>query len=789
MASALVAIPPSVAGAANPAPVVVPSLRQWTGGTGTWQQAASTRIVTSVADASVLGATASRLAGELEAEGGLRPTVATGAGDADDIVLRLGSTDTTLGEEGYALTAGTGLDISARTPAGVLWGTRTLLQMLRADPARRAVPQGSAKDWPQFSQRGQMLDVGRKFFPVDYLKQQIRWMSWYKLNTFHLHLSDWNGFRVQSLTYPNLASPESYTQAQIRDLVSYAKTYGVTVVPELDLPAHASWISGHAPTNLGFGCASLAKPVGVPWEGADQGGWTMDVTKATTRDFIKRLLDEMIPLFDTPTFHIGGDEIPNDAAKAACPELVAYASSRGFAHPGDVFSDYVNTLNTQVRSFGRTTQLWEWWDYGGQQTSIAPAKNIILNEWLSLAHANAGYKTVGTLDGPFYVSPGFGTSPGQYGYSDPRDVYNFSYSTNPNVLGFKISRWNDRAQTKAVDWLDYFARRPLQAVADRTWGGPKAATFATFLDNVDRIGGAEPGSPTARSQTGWTLRSVTSAETAETNAAATNAFDNNPYTFWHTAYTGTTPTLPAEIVIDTGASGPVNGWRYLPRQDGGRNGRVKQYELSTATTATGPYTVAATGTLADDGTEKEIRFPTTTARYAKLRVLSEWGPDNAHASAAEIDLLSPAGAPGTTPPLADGVYTLTDGHGKALDMPASSTATGTQAVHWALHGGPNQQWRFTRNADGTYAITNVRSSLCLDVDAAATVPAAKVVQWTCTGTANQRWSVTATGNGLTLTAAHSNLALTVTGSADGAGATQETGTGAAGQRWTPTPTN
>ncbi|MFC9331985.1 family 20 glycosylhydrolase [Kitasatospora sp. NPDC057015] len=227
----------------------------------------------------------------------------------------------------------------------------------------------------------------------------MRWMSWYKLNTFHLHLSDWNAFRIHSKVYPDLASPEAYTQAQITDLVAYAHSYGVTVVPEIDLSAHASWISNHAPGNLGFACDSLSKPTAKSWEGTPgQGGWVLDITQPKTRDFIKALFDEMIPLFDSPYFRIGGDEIPNDAAMADCPQLVAYATEKKFAYPGDVFADYINTLNAQVRSYGRTTELWEWWDYDGRM-SIAPATNIVVDEWLTPTQAAKGYQVVDTLDG------------------------------------------------------------------------------------------------------------------------------------------------------------------------------------------------------------------------------------------------------------------------------------------------------------------------------------------------------------------------------------------------------
>ncbi|MGH3734989.1 MAG: family 20 glycosylhydrolase [Micromonosporaceae bacterium] len=631
--------------AANPAPAVSPTLREWTGVTGTWTLTADSRIAVSSAELAPLG---SQLAGELSAENGLQLPVIVGRARRGDLQLALGASDPDIGEQGYLLDVDRVTTVQARTAEGVFNGTRTLLQALRGTPQRRSVPRGEARDWPRYPERGQMLDVGRRFFSLDYLKSQIRQMSWYKLNTFHLHLNDWNGFRVQSLRYPGLASPQHYTQDEIRELVAYAHRYHVTIVPELDVPAHGVHLSRFDP-ELAFSCESLSRPTGVPWEGADQGGWTLDITKPHTRQLIQNLVDELIPLFDGPYFHIGGDEIPYDAAKAACPELVAYQQARGFAYPGDAFTEFVNVLNARVRSHGRTTQLWQWWDFGNQQTSIAPEKNIQVNDWLAsgTAHADAGYPVMVTQDGIFYVSPGFGQKPGDYGYADPRELFDYPYASHANIRGYKISRWNDKTYALPQDNLDHFARRPLQVMADRTWGGPKADSLPDLIDVTDQVGEGEPGAPTALSQTGWTVSSVSSEETAAENGAAANAFDNNPYTIWHTRYTPTIAPLPAELVLDTGVSTTVAGFRYLPRQDGGVNGKIKDYEVYVATSPTGPYVKVAAGQFPKTPVEQRVGFTPTDGRYVKLRVLSEWGPQNTFAAVAEFDLIR--NAPTSTP--------------------------------------------------------------------------------------------------------------------------------------------
>lgn len=127
----------------------------------------------------------------------------------------------------------------------------------------------------------------------------------------------------------------------------------------------------------------------------------------------------------------------------------------------------------------------------------------------------------------------------------------------------------------------------------------------------------------------------------------------------------------------------------------------------------------------------------------------------------------------------DGTHTVT-ASGKALDVPAHSTAAGTALVTWTPNGGANQKWVFTHQADGSYRVVNAESGLCLDVADGSSSAGAKVIQWTCTGGANQRWLV---GPGYTLKAQHSGLVLTTASTVDGAAVTQQADTGTALQRW------
>ncbi|MFE3379953.1 family 20 glycosylhydrolase [Streptomyces anulatus] len=621
----------------NPAPAVLPSLREWQGGQGHWRLSDSSRVVVSRSETVELSETARTFAADLSALSGRSVQVAAGSARPGDVVLAARTNGRGLGAEGYRLTSASTLRIEADTPAGVFYGTQTVQQILKSDPGRSRVAKGTARDWPRMGQRAQMLDVGRKFYPVSYLKTQIRQMAWQKLNTFHLHLTDWRGFRIQTQKFPGLAAEDSYSAADLRELQDYARRYHVEIIPEVDLPGHATPITAYDPS-LRFSCESMDK---AQWPGGETGGWTLDITREHTRRFVHELLEEIIPMFDSPTFHVGGDEIGYDDAKNACPELVAYQKERGFAYAGDVFVDFLNALNRQVRDHGKTTEAWEWWNVYGQKSSIAPDKNIVIDTWVSddpSALANQGYRVVATPEQRLYVSPGFGRKRGDYGYVDVRSVYeDYTFPMPDNVSGYKVARWSDKAEEQSPEWFDFFARRPLQVLAERTWGGPRSATVWEFFARADAIGGPSPDEPTALPKSRMRVTSVDSEETTAEPGAAANALDDNPYTHWHSAYSPAPVAPPHEITVDTGGPERISGFRYLPRQDGGSNGGVRDYEFSVSDDGRTWRTVA-NGAFTGDQTEKVVTFTATTARHVRFRALSATN-DGPFVSVAELTVL------------------------------------------------------------------------------------------------------------------------------------------------------
>src|SRR5262245_20804854 len=220
--------------------------------------------------------------------------------------------------------------------------------MLRVTAGHRTLPRGVARDWPQQRERGYMLDAGRKYYSPDFIVQTIHEMSYLKLNTLQLHLTDNNAFRLVSERFPYLAAPQAYTHADIARFEAAAKRYHVNIIPEIEMPAHAGAIVNARP-DLGYDCSAI-------------GDDNLNITKPEVRQFTTDLINEFAPLFSGPEFHIATDEYPDQATLDRCPELVAYAHAHGFASTADVYVDFINQMNQVVRSHGKRMVIWNWWD-------------------------------------------------------------------------------------------------------------------------------------------------------------------------------------------------------------------------------------------------------------------------------------------------------------------------------------------------------------------------------------------------------------------------------------------
>jgi N-acetyl-beta-hexosaminidase len=482
---------------------VVPSLREWSPGEGSFHLTKESRIILEKNYEAKLSETANTFREDLMAISGLDLKMAIApVAKSGDVVLTLNNKDKKIGAEGYLLEIGEAVAIRANTSRGIFYGIQTILQLLKQSSDKRSLERGFARDYPQFNRRGIMLDAGRKYWRMDYLKKTIRKLAWYKMNLIHMHFTDWLSFRLKSDTYPSLAAQQAYSKADIRELQDFAKKYQVMLVPEIDLPAHATAITDYNPT-LAFKCPSMRV---ARWQGeeANKAGkaWTLDVTRPEVREWIKALLDEFVPLFDAPTFHLGGDEYQYDAQKYACPELMSVMKAKGYSHPGDVFIEWLNEVNEQIKSYGKQTQIWNWWRFSPNEkmqnnTSIQPNKDILVTVWnkpREEAIISDGYDVIITTEegeGALYVTPGYGKKPGDYGFFDSKYNYEkWQPRIHPQVLGFQVCIWADRVEDEDDEWFDQWAEIPKLVLAERTWGGPRSDKLEDFIERVETIGSA-----------------------------------------------------------------------------------------------------------------------------------------------------------------------------------------------------------------------------------------------------------------------------------------------------------
>jgi hexosaminidase len=246
--------------------------------------------------------------------------------------------------------------LRAPNPLGVLHGLQTFLQMVEVTDHGFVVPSVTIDDKPRFPWRGLMIDTGRHFIPLDILRQNIDLMEASKLNVFHWHLSEDQGFRMESKIYPLLQGKGSeglyYTQDEARALIAYARDRGIRVVPEFDMPAHAaSWFVGYPELASGTGPYSIIRKWGV-FDPA------MDPTRESTYEFLDRFLGEMTAIFPDAYFHIGGDEC-NGKEWDANPRIQKFMHEHQLKDDAALQAYFTSRVEKLVTKYHKTTVGWD----------------------------------------------------------------------------------------------------------------------------------------------------------------------------------------------------------------------------------------------------------------------------------------------------------------------------------------------------------------------------------------------------------------------------------------------
>jgi hexosaminidase len=366
-----------------------------------------------------------------------------------------------LGEdESYSLEiTPTGAKLNAPTPLGALHGLQTFLHLVQATPTGYAVPAVSIQDKPRFPWRGLMVDVSRHFMPLESLRHTLDGMEAVQLNVFHWHLSDNQGFRVESRKFPKLQSQGSdghfYTQSEIREFLAYARDRGIRVIPEFDVPGHCTAIFAAYP--------ELASGPG-PYQIERQWGVmdpAMNITQERTYTFLDGLFGEMAVLFPDQYFHIGGDEV-NGKQWDANPAIQKFKHSHQIKDNAGLQAYFNQRLLKIVTAHGKTMMGWD--------EILAPElpKSIAIQSWRgqqSLADAaRQGYR--GLLSNGYYIDLMQPAS--QHYAADPLSgpAATLSAEEQKRVLGGEATMWTEYVSPENLDSRVW---PRTAAIAERLW--------------------------------------------------------------------------------------------------------------------------------------------------------------------------------------------------------------------------------------------------------------------------------------------------------------------------------
>lgn len=471
---------------ANPCPAVIPALREWVGGIGTFPFKKKGVIMIDPAYEKDLKSGADLLAADLKAQGNWDYSVKVGAPQKGAIYMTLQTTDKQLGEEGYFLTIDDIIRIEAPAAKGAFWATRSLLQMLQQQGMELA--KGTTRDYPKYTRRGFMFDVARKPINLSMLQDYVKIMSYYKMNDFHVHLNDnafpqyyegdWDktyaAFRLESDLFPELTAKDVYyTKKEFTALQKQGMAYGVNVVPEIDVPAHS----------LAF--SHFRKSLGSTKYGMDH----LDLFNPAIYPFLDSLFGEYLsgpePVFVGPEVHIGTDEYSKEAAEE--------------------FRAFTDHYLRYVQGFGKKARLWGALSHAPGKTPVI-SENTIMNAWYNgyadpTEMIKQGYDLISTPDGYLYIVPAAGY---YYDYLNTKFLYEkwepvmignqvFPFG-HPKVLGGAFAVWNDHAGN-GISEKDIHHRvfPAMQVLSEKMWTGGRTGNDYTKFNELAATTVEAPG--------------------------------------------------------------------------------------------------------------------------------------------------------------------------------------------------------------------------------------------------------------------------------------------------------
>ncbi|WP_445736726.1 beta-N-acetylhexosaminidase [Mariniflexile sp.] len=378
----------------------------------------------------------------------------------------------------YKILFGRETTVIASSYNALVYASRTLLQLFSQEQYKNKVPMGIVEDFPEYEKRMLQIDVARKFFTVDELRDFIRIMAWVKMNELHLHLSDnsWGGYsayRLESELYPQLTAKDGhYTWQEIRELQDFAICYGIVIIPEIDLPGHS----------LAF--TNIRPDLKNKWLSPNY----LDITNNDTYTFMESILEEVIPHFDSSDFHIGTDEyrinsIKDDSLKT---------------HIGNTFRKYINHFNKVIKKNNKATRIWSGFENMPGDTEID--NDIIIDMWETSDaqdKSDRGYQFINSSHYYTYVVPG-----APYYGVDNKFVYEkwtpeiFSDKTEQNLkkdskglLGSKLHIWNDFGPTGySISEIARLSVPSMLVFSEKMWGTKSDISYGDYKIQLEKLG-------------------------------------------------------------------------------------------------------------------------------------------------------------------------------------------------------------------------------------------------------------------------------------------------------------
>ena len=451
---------------------------------------------------------------------GWKPAVGTGT--SGDIIFQ---TDTALSEESYVLESTVkNIHIKAATPAGFFYALQTLRQLLPVNfaastPQQDAswkVPAVKIEDSPEFGWRGYMLDVSRHFFDKEDVKKVLDFMAELKLNRFHWHLADDQGWRLEIKSYPKLTSIGAwrmdytntdetisnwfgrpvqqpgekptyggfYTQEDVREIIAYARERFIEVIPEIDMPGHAQATIAAYPE---IGCVNAAPYVAT---GGVIKNNTYNPGKEETFDFVEKMLNEVMDLFPFEYVHIGGDEC-NKSQWRVDPHAQRRMKEEGLKNVEELQSYFIKRVEKIINARGRNMIGWDEILEGG----LAP--NATVMSWRGeeggIKSAKAGHDVIMTPSKYCYIDlkQGHDDLEPNLGYSQLLLSTAYNYKVIPeglaeggkkHILGIQANMWTESIS----DWgkLTYMTFPRLYAIAENAWTSEARQSWDGFVDRL-----------------------------------------------------------------------------------------------------------------------------------------------------------------------------------------------------------------------------------------------------------------------------------------------------------------